>query len=77
MELLGSIPGSANPQSWSDRGLIGPKKTANEFGDFVDFLGFLMSLWRCLWVLIIPKCLINDSGWIPILFGTFLELPKM
>ena len=27
-------------------------------------------------VFIIPKWLINDSGWIPILFGSFLELPK-
>jgi hypothetical protein len=30
----------------------------------------------CLCVLIIPKLLIWVTGWIAILFGTFLELPK-
>ena len=32
--------------------------------------------WFFLWALIIPKWLIKVPGHIPIVFGTFLELPK-
>ena len=42
----------------------------NNLGDvFVVFLVFVIIRYGSLGVLIIPKWLINDSLWIPILFG--------
>ena len=45
---------------------------------FLDFLGLLVNVfWRFFRFLIIPKWLILTLGHIPILFGSFLELPKI
>ena len=64
-------------------GLIGPntgsnsaQNTANILGVFLDFLGCLMYSLIFWGFLILPKWLINDSRHIPILFGSFMELPK-
>ena len=43
----------------------------------MDFLVFLIICYCNFGVSIIPKWLINDSWWIPILFGWFLELPAI
>ena len=53
-------------------GSIGQKK----LGDF-RFSLFSMVFNVIFGSSIIPRWLINDSGWISILFGSFLELPKI
>ena len=66
----------ANKESLS---AVLPPVTANrvnKLSDLFDFLGFLMVCYGIFGVSIIPKWLINDPWWIPILFGRFLELPK-
>ena len=51
------------------------KITAKVLGEYLVFLICLVNV--CFWgVLIIPKWLINDSGWIAILFGTSKNVTK-
>ena len=49
---------------------------AKQIGD-VSFFLFAYNISWYFGLLIVPKWLINDSGWIPIRFRTFLELPKL
>ena len=54
------------------------QNTANMLGDCLVCLGFLLYFWGFLAVLIIiPKLRILTPGHIAILFGWFLELPKI